>query len=127
MGGHSCPIYCAVVRFTGKVEDGKLKLYDREGFKRSLSKYEGEVWLEIKEAEKTHSPKQNAYYRAIIREIAGELGYMEDELHQTVKRLFGIESTKDLSVADFSDYLDKIIIHLYYSIGVCQTYPNTTK
>ena len=99
------------MRFTGKVEDGKLKLYDREGFKRSLHQYEGEVWLEIKEAEKTHSPKQNAYYRAIIREIANELGYMEDELHQTVKRLFKIESTKDLSVADFSDYLDKIIIH----------------
>ena len=111
MGGCSCSLYCTVVRFTGKVEDGKLKLYDREGFKRSLSKYEGEVWLEIKEAEKTHSPKQNAYYRAIIREIASELGYMEDELHQTVKRLFKIESTKDLSVADFSDYIDKIIIH----------------
>ena len=115
MGGYTCPIYCGVehnhLRFTGKVEDGKLKLYDREGFKRSLHQYEGEVWLEVKVAEKTHSPKQNAYYRAIIREIASELGYMEDELHQTVKRLFGIESTKDLSVADFSDYLDKIIIH----------------
>ena len=29
----------------------------------------------------------------------------------TQKQLFGIESTKDLNVADFSDYLDKIIIH----------------
>ena len=99
------------MRFTGKVKDGKLKLYDREGFKRSLHQYEGEVWLEVKEAEKTHSPKQNAYYRAIIREIANELGYTEDEMHKTTKQLFEIESTKDLSVADFSDYLDKIIIH----------------
>ena len=67
--------------------------------------------MEIKEAEKTHSPKQNAYYRAVIREIASELGYTEDEMHQTTKRLFSIESTKDLSVNDFSDYLDKIIRH----------------
>jgi len=99
------------LKFTGTVKNGKLKLYDREGFKRSLSDYEGEVWLEIKQAEKTHSPKQNAYYRAIIREIANELGYTEDEMHKTTKQLFGIESTKDLNVADFSDYLDKIIIH----------------
>lgn len=99
------------MRFTGKVKDGKLKLYDKEGFNRTLSQYEGDVWLEIKEAEKTHSPKQNAYYRAIIREIANELGYTEDEMHQTTKDLFSIESTKDLSVNDFSDYLDKIIRH----------------
>ena len=99
------------MKFTGTVKKGKLKLYDREGFKRSLSQYEGEVWLEIKRAEKVHSPKQNAYYRAIIRDIANELGYTEDELHKTVKQLFGVESTKELSVADFSDYLDKIIIH----------------
>tara|TARA_R110002167_G_scaffold22374_6_gene80221 strand:+ start:1049 stop:1390 length:342 start_codon:yes stop_codon:yes gene_type:complete len=99
------------LKFTGKVTKGKLKLYDKEGFNRSLSKYEGDVWLEIKEAEKTHSPKQNAYYRAIIREIANELGYTEHEMHETVKTLFEIESTKDLNVADFSDYLDKIIRH----------------
>ena len=99
------------MKFTGTVKNGKLKLYDREGFKRSLSDYEGEVWLEVKQAEKTRSPKQNAYYRAIIREIANELGYTEDEMHKTTKQLFGIESTKDLNVADFSDYLDKIIIH----------------
>ena len=99
------------MKFTGKVTKGKLKLYDREGFKRSLYEYEGEVWIEVKRAEKTRSPKQNAYYRAIIREIANELGYTEDEMHKTTKQLFEIESTKDLSVADFSDYLDKIIIH----------------
>lgn len=99
------------MKFTGKVTKGKLKLYDREGFKRSLYDYEGEVWLEVKRAEKAHSPKQLAYYRAIIREIANELGYTEDEMHKTVKQLFDIESTKDLTVPEFSEYLDKIIIH----------------
>ena len=99
------------MKFTGRVKNGKLKLYDREGFKRSLFEYEGEVWVEVKRGEKVHSPKQNAYYRAIIREIANELGYTESEMHETVKELFKIESTKDLSVSEFSEYLDKIIIH----------------
>tara|TARA_Y100001973_G_C5176482_1_gene322292 strand:+ start:1300 stop:1641 length:342 start_codon:yes stop_codon:yes gene_type:complete len=99
------------MKFTGKVTNGSLKLYDREGFKRSLFEYEGEVWLEVKRAEKTRSPKQNAYYRAIIKEIGNELGYTEHELHETVKKMFGIESTKDLTVPEFSEYLDKIIIH----------------
>ena len=99
------------MKFTGKVTQGNLKLYDREGFKRSLSQFEGEVWLEIKEAEKTRSPQQNAYYRAIVREIAKELGYTEDEMHNTIKELFSIKTTKDLSLSDFSDYLDNIIRH----------------
>ncbi len=99
------------MKFTGNIKDGKLKLYDREGFKRSLYDYEGEVWIEVKRAEKAHSPKQLAYYRAIIRDIANELGYTEDELHQTLKKMFNIETTKDLNVAEFSDYLDRIIIH----------------
>ena len=99
------------MRFTAEIKGGKMTLHDEGGFKRFISKIEGNVWVEIKEAPVVRSAKQNGYYRAIIREIASELGYMEDELHQTVKRLFGIESTKDLTVAEFSDYLDMIIIH----------------
>ncbi len=115
MGQYTCPIYCGVrhshLKFTGKVEKGKLTLHDRDGFKRSLSNYEGDIWLEIKEAPKMHSPKQNAYYRAIIRQLAKELGYTEQELHLTVKKLFKIESTKDLSQEEFSEFLDSLIIH----------------
>ena len=32
-------------------------------------------------------------------------------MHKTTKQLFEIESTKDLPTPEFSDYLDKIIIH----------------
>ena len=78
------------MKFTGNVKDGKLKLYDKEGFNSSLSKYEGEVWLEIKQAEETHSPQQNGYYRAIIRDIASEFGYTEDERSCSILNLLRI-------------------------------------
>ena len=115
MGQYACPVYCGVqhehLKFTGKVKKGKLTLYDPQGFKESLHRYDGDVWIEVKTAPKTHSPKQNAYYRAIIRQLAKELGYTEEELHLTVKQLFNIESTKDLSQDEFSDFLDSLIIH----------------
>ena len=99
------------MKFTGIVKDGKLELHDKTGFNRSLSKIEGEVWLEIKSAPKTRSPKQNGYYRYIIRDLANEFGYTEDEMHKTIKEHFDITSTKDLSVPEFSDFLDRIIVH----------------
>ena len=76
------------MRFTGKVTKGKLTLHDREGFKRSLYEYEGEVWLEVKKASKVRSPKQNAYYRVILKQVANELGYTDDELHKVIKNKF---------------------------------------
>lgn len=99
------------MKFTGSVKKGKLTLHDKEGFKRSLSRFEGEVWIEIKSAPKARSPKQNGYYRYIIRELANEFGYTENEMHKVVKNHFNISSTKDLSIAEFSEYLDNIIIH----------------
>ena len=74
MGQYTCPVYCGVqhehLKFTGKVKKGKLTLYDPQCFKESLHRYDGDVWIEVKAAPKTHSPKQNAYYRAIIRQLA---------------------------------------------------------
>ena len=99
------------MKFTGTVKDGVLKLHDRQGFKRSLYDFEGEVSLEIKKAVKQRSPKQNSYYRVVIKQVANELGYTEDELHQEVKRKFQIESTKDLEQHEFSDFLDQLIIY----------------
>ncbi len=96
------------MRFTGEIKDGKLKLYDTSGFKRYISKLDGSVWIDVKVAPKSSSPQQNGYYRYIIRELANHLGYTENEMHKTFKEKFGIESTKHLSVDDFSDYISKI-------------------
>jgi len=98
------------MKFTGKVKDGKLTLHDKEGFKRSLGQFEGEVSLEIKKAVKQRSPQQNAYYRVMLKEASKQLGYTDDELHERIKDEFHIESTKDLEKHEFSEFLDQLII-----------------
>ena len=97
------------MKFTGSIKDGVLKLHDREGFKRCVSKIEGDVWIDIKEAPKMRSIEQNNYYRHIIREMGNHLGYSEDEMHDVIKQKFEIQSTKDLTKEDFSELLDRII------------------
>ena len=97
------------MKFTGSIKDGVLKLHDREGVKRCVSKIEGDVWIDIKEAPKMRSIEQNNYYRHIIREMGNHLGYSEDEMHDVIKQKFEIQSTKDLTKEDFSELLDRII------------------
>ena len=69
---------------------------------------------DIKSAPKTRSPEQNGYYRVILREISrmknNKIGHTEDELHEICKHKFKVESTKHLSVEEFTEYLDLIII-----------------
>ena len=99
------------MKFLGNIKKGKLTLHDKAGFQRSLYEYEGEVSIEIKRAVKSRSPKQNAYYRIIIKQVASELGYTDEELHSEIKRKFEIESTKDLEQHEFSDFLDRLLIY----------------
>ena len=97
------------MKFTAKVEKGKLKLHDIGSYRRFLNGIKGEVWIDIKEAPKMRSVEQNNYYRHIIRQIGNHLGYGEDEMHDVIKQKFAIQSTKDLSRDDFSELLDRII------------------
>ena len=97
------------MKFTGNIKDGKLTLHDKLGFNRYISQNEGEVWIDIKSAPKTRSPEQNGYYRVILRDVANQMGYTQDELHNIVKHKFEVETTKHLSVEEFTEYLDLII------------------
>jgi hypothetical protein len=94
------------MRLTGNIEDGKLKLHDRKALEDFISKNEGEVWIDIKSAPKTRSPEQNGYYRVILRDVANQMGYTQDELHKIVKHKFKVETTKHLSVEEFTEFLD---------------------
>ena len=96
------------MKFAGKVKQGKLTLDDNLGFKDYLYLIEGDVHLEIKVAEKVRSPQQNAYYRVIIRILSKELGYTEQEMHETIKKKYDIESTKQLSVEEFTELIEII-------------------
>ena len=100
-------VFCRM-KFAGKVKQGKLTLDDNLGFKDYLYLIEGDVHLEIKVAEKVRSPQQNAYYRVIIRILSKELGYTEQEMHETIKKKYDIESTKQLSVEEFTELIEII-------------------
>ena len=97
------------MKFTGTIKNGKLKLHDREGYKRFIEGIDRDVWIDIKKAPKMRSSEQNGYYRHVIRQLGNHLGYSEDEMHEVIKIKFEIESTKDLTKDDFSDLLDRII------------------
>jgi hypothetical protein len=106
------------MKFTGKVNNGKLTLDDRLGFKQYLYNLEGYVTLEIKIAKKVRSPQQNAYYRVIVRELSKELGYTEQEMHEVLKQKYDIESTKSLAVEEFGEYIDQIIRWAVTEMGI---------
>ena len=96
------------MKFAGKIKQGKLTLDDNLGFRDYLYLIEGDVHLEIKPAEKVRSPQQNAYYRVIIRILSKELGYTEQEMHETIKEKYNIGSTKQLSVEEFTELIEII-------------------
>jgi len=96
------------MKFAGKIKQGKLTLDDNLGFRDYLRLIEGDVHLEIKPAEKVRSPQQNAYYRVIIRILSKELGYTEQEMHETIKEKYDIGSTKQLSVEEFTELIEII-------------------
>ena len=96
------------MKFAGKIKQGKLTLDDNLGFRDYLRLSEGNVHLEIKPAEKVRSPQQNAYYRVIIRLLAKELGYTEAEMHNVIKEKYEIQSTKQLSVPEFTELIEEI-------------------
>ena len=97
------------MKFTAKIINGELKFYDVGGLTRFLNGIKGDVWVDVKESPKARSSQQNAYYRTIIRAIGRHIGYEIDEMHEIIKSKFKIKSTKDLSVEEFSDLLDRII------------------
>ena len=96
------------MKFAGKIKQGKLTLDDNLGFRDYLHLIEGDVHLEIKVAEKVRSPQQNAYYSVIIRILSKELGYTEQEMHETIKDKYDIGSTKQLSVEEFTELIEAI-------------------
>ena len=63
--------------------------------------------IDVKQA-KTRNSEQNNYYWRIIRIVAEDLGYEEDEMHLIVKQHFKIISTKKLSKYDFSRFIEKL-------------------
>ena len=83
-------------------------LTNREEFDRAISKLQGEYYIELKETG-VRSSQQNNYYWNIVRILAEELGYTENEMHSTIKNHFEVESTKTLSTKEFSSFIERLV------------------
>jgi len=117
--------------FKAKIEEDKLLIQDREGWREWLSGLNNKAvevivrpFRKIRSAGKIgESGNQNGYYWAVIIEILKEFtGHDKNELHDFLKAKFLIErkitigkssvnadgSTRLLSTIEFEEYCDKI-------------------
>ena len=97
------------MKFTGTIKNKKLTLHDKRSFNEFISQSDGDVSIFIKKLPKSRSPQQNNYYWMIIKDVAKEIGYTHEEMHEVVKVKFNIESTKNLEQDEFSDFLYRLI------------------
>ena len=96
------------LRFPCNIENGKMTITNREEFNRAISKLQGEYYIELKETG-VRSSQQNNYYWNIVRILAEELGYTENEMHSTIKNHFEVESTKTLSTKEFASFIERLV------------------
>ncbi len=96
------------LRFACNIENGKMTLTNREEFDNAISKLQGDYYIELKETG-VRSSQQNNYYWNIVRILAEELGYTENEMHSTIKNHFEIESTKTLSTKEFASFIERLV------------------
>ena len=96
------------LRFHCNIENGKMTLTNRDVFDRAISKLQGEYYIELKETG-VRSSQQNNYYWNIVRILADELGYTENEMHSTIKNHFEVESTKTLSTKEFASFIERLV------------------
>ena len=112
------------LRFPCKIKNGKITLLNRAEFDNAISNLEGNYYIELKETG-VRSAQQNNYYWNIVRVIADELGYTEQEMHTTIKNHFEIQSTKTLSTKEFGDFIEKLIRWSAIELGIVSPDPNT--
>ncbi len=96
------------LRFPCNIENGKMTLTNREEFDNAISKLQGDYYIELKETG-VRSSQQNNYYWNIVRILAEELGYTENEMHSTIKNHFEVESTKTLSTKEFASFIERLV------------------
>ena len=96
------------LRFSCKVENGKMFIIDRESFDSAIDKLSGDYYFELKQTG-VRSSQQNNYYWKIVNLLADDIGYTDKEMHQAIKDHFEIKSTKHLSTSEFSKFIEKLI------------------
>lgn len=106
--------------FFGRVEDGRLKLHERDAFQQFLNRLNGKL-VAVKVVKKSHqrSLSQNAYYWGVVIPLFAESqGYENEEMHEALKFKFlqkhtdtelpTVGSTADLDTGQFTEYIEKV-------------------
>jgi hypothetical protein len=118
--------------FIGVVtETGKLVLDAPKVFRAYVARFIGEeVEVEVRKRRSKRSTEQNAFYwSVVIPPLAEHCGYTHDEMHEALKAKFlgqedlsrgllRIGSTRKLSTAEFSDYLERVTVWAAGELGV---------
>ena len=97
------------MRFTAKIEEGKINWHDAGGLEKYLHETDGEVYIDIKPS-KVRNTAQNNYYWAILKEFGKQIGYHAEEMHEVCKNHFKVSTTKEFTKEEFSEYVDRVII-----------------
>jgi len=108
--------------FYGKVENGRLKLDNRERFDSYLSGLQGDVQVIVEKRKKRRSNQQNRWYQGcILKMMAEATGHTTSEIHEAMKTRFNCgvvnigsqivvvpKTTTKLMTKDFADYCERV-------------------
>ena len=94
------------MRFTAVIKDGRIIWHDEKGLNEHLNLIDTqECYIDIKPS-KVRNTAQNNYYWAILRDWGRDIG--DDDInymHGLAKSAYRIDSTKELNVDEFSEFL----------------------
>lgn len=122
-------------RFLASIENGKFIYQNPDLLADRIKKLNGsEVWITIAKKTKGRSNNQNRYYwGVVILILSKELGYLGEEIHDTLKAKFLtdksqkiplVKSTGSLSTAEFESYLSKIRMWASSELNIYIPEPN---
>ena len=96
--------------FYATVVDGKIKFDNPNLWDRYYKRLSGQsIEISVKPLGKKRNVKQNRYYwKVIVKRVSEYLGYSDREVHEILKNRFDVDSTKNLNVYEFSEYIEDI-------------------
>ena len=89
-----------------------VKIYNRKAMDEFLNTLSGEVEFHITEVDNRTHWQNNYYWKVVIGTLLLDeqfAGSTKDEMHEDLKNKFKVTSTKLLTVAEFSEYLELIV------------------
>tara|TARA_Y100000296_G_scaffold80532_1_gene106258 strand:- start:80 stop:430 length:351 start_codon:yes stop_codon:yes gene_type:complete len=99
------------MRFTAKIENGKIIWHDEKAIAEHLSLIDTEeCYIDIKPS-KIRNTAQNNYYWSIVRDFGKQVGYQAEEMHDVIKSHFKLKTTSEFTIEEFSEFIDRVIYY----------------